>query len=1472
MKRNTTLLIIIALFPIALFAQRQAENVPQRKALVEPDCVIDKIINAVGVGSGTTDFENILDEDLNNSATFVKVASVAVGANPIISVRDRFHLYKSGTTAGFCIVAGGSSSILSLDVVKAMAIMVYNNGVLLKTYPVEEGQSAGVLDLNLIQIPGSEEAVVNLTVKPEYDFDEIGLVYAGGVGLDVINTLKVKYAFVGDPLQHNLTTSGMAAIGATVSAEGWNPVLLGIPFPLVPAERNKLIDDDLENYASLTPILAIGYQGGVKLTSNHVFDAGTEVGFKYVDAGALNLDVGSWIVIKLYDTNNNEVQSETIAAKVLNLGVGKGGNSTTSIVSKVPFSRAELSFNTTIAVNLGARLVKYAFVREKPLTQHLCELNLSMNTNVCDDQTSYQLVSNPTIPVLWTVESKPAGSTVTVSDGGTVKNMDKEGIYVFRATCTDGCGCTDTVQINKGQTGVESSCGTPMTTGTMQVALSDVMHESSGSLISLSNIKDAGNIIDDNTENYAEYTGGLSIAENLQIVGIKKTDGTTFNPELTQKRVGFIIEMKTTGLGADVLQFYQIRGYKNGAKVFQTVVDETNAVSVGLIGNDQSQKMRFSVETPEDDFDEITLWKSGVLTLDIADIRMYYGFIEEASDNCSDPLGCSSTLLSTEQTGSTINYSATGTVSVVSAAGTIAGLGNLIDNDPATAVVITGVQVGAGTVLAVRTGKTLDYRHQLGIILDNKTYLAGITAGTWMTVQTYYDGVETGDKFTNWNVLGLDVIGYGDKKYLMMYPKSRYDEVRITMAGVASVLDTQTIYGLFVRDDRDNDGIPDCLDSNSCETNLTDITVSPICQNGDITFGGKGFPGTVYKIDLPEQNMKLSANTDVNGIFTITFQKLPNIGRFDAIVYDNSDKLVGSIPYQVHPLQTTWKLQPINTDWNEWNNWSNGAPYCCTDVIIPSEASAYPILSQPSDAADVYCCKFIHFEPNTEVVGTYRLTYTKAWVEMLLSANRYYMLTAPLKNMFTGDMFIPATMNGVQSNTYFTTLDNTSSPENRYNPRIFQRLWSSTAPGRLMDNSTTAIQINETNWSNHFNSLKQEYALGSGFSLWVDNGKLANDQTFKFRFPKEHTAYSYFDDLGNATTVTESISRSKTGRFIYEDASGNPTLPLNVVITNQTASKYFLIGNPFMAHLDVAKFMAANHLLSIKVYDGNTTNTTIRTDGELLSNQNGLTSIAPMQSFFAEVQNAGTSITVTFEEDMLVSAASNLLKSPDDLSKSLGNADKSTMYVRATLPSGIESATLIRESASASPEIVPGEDSEVLFDNEVHPTIAIYSIRNGQGLDIQQTGQLTSVPLGIYTNGPSDITLSFDISGELQNRSLELHDKETGIVYPLEAAKEIKLQNVSTNTGRFMIRETGLNPTEKESTLYVYTTESGEKAIIKSLEPNIISVKGYTTNGTLTYEETLPEVAECNVPLFKGMNILQIRTKDGTEETVKVWK
>ena len=116
-------------------------------------------------------------------------------------------------------------------------------------------------------------------------------------------------------------------------------------------------------------------------------------------------------------------------------------------------------------------------------------------------------------------------------------------------------------------------------------------------------------------------------------------------------------------------------------------------------------------------------------------------------------------------------------------------MGNLIDNDPDSYFLYQNtVQAGSGMVVTVKLGKTLDYRHQFGIIMDNETFLASVGLGTWMTVETYYNGQPTGDKFDNWGVLGLDLIGYGDKNYLVNQPTRNFDEVRITFAGIANVL------------------------------------------------------------------------------------------------------------------------------------------------------------------------------------------------------------------------------------------------------------------------------------------------------------------------------------------------------------------------------------------------------------------------------------------------------------------------------------------------------------------------------------------------------------------------------------------------------------------------------------------------------------------------------------------------------------
>ena len=53
----------------------------------------------------------------------------------------------------------------------------------------------------------------------------------------------------------------------------------------------------------------------------------------------------------------------------------------------------------------------------------------------------------------------------------------------------------------------------------------------------------------------------------------------------------------------------------------------------------------------------------------------------------------------------------------------------------------------------------------------------------------------------------------------------------------------------------------------------------------------------------------------------------------------------------------------------------------------------------------------------------------EAWAEVMGQAVARY----------TGDVFVPEAMLGVQTGEYFTDLTAANSPQNRYNPRIYQR-------------------------------------------------------------------------------------------------------------------------------------------------------------------------------------------------------------------------------------------------------------------------------------------------------------------------------------------------------------------------------------------------------------------------------------------------
>lgn len=832
--------------PVWQQSNASGENyLSNRRALVGRHCMANKLINVVGVGSWISDLNNLVDEDLDNYATFPKLVDATVGVSPITSVRDTKNHYAAGTTGGFTLVAGSDASLLDLDIVSAFAIAFYLEGDLVGTVAVSAGQNAGGVGLSLITIPGSSEANIELSAAAPGEFDEIALMPSGGVDLSAITATKIKYGFVGDQPMRTITYNEMSDYANEKGREQFT-------LEQYPSTNTRLIDNDLTN-GHIWAVLSVGVSMDAAVTAQYAlsdtaqgqsFKAGCTVGFRYKTASLLKLPVGSGIEIKLYkgewvekervithekywDWEETEVQSETVSASVLNLNIVSGDDQYASIVAKEDFSRARIVFPTGLTLDLGGTKVYYGYVCDPVDVEHHCNLKLSANAAVCTSDAQYQLSADGGIPVMWSVVDQPEGAGASVSSDGLL-TMPVEGDYIVRGTADDGC--YEEVTITRGLF-ANSVCDAPLTNDNEAVpdyALSERVNDGS-SLISINGtLSYPENVLSPSTDDYATYNSVLNatVAENLPIVGVKKVDGTFSNGN--ERRIGFVVETQSTGLGLDAIDLFNIRTYRNGTQTYSHLVSENNAVKVKLIGSSKMQKLRFAITVPADvEFDEFVLWKSGVLDLSLDRFNIYYAFDEEVTSGeelsvCADPLGCDGTLVSPE-TGATLNSSEIQFAGAINVANVVDNLSFLVDDDISTAVSITNtVSLGNGLVLAIDLGRRYTPSQQVGIVVDNETYLAGVKAGNWLTIKTYLNGVATGDEQSDWGVLGVNAIGYGDKSFLFMNPTQDYDEIRITIANIASVLNVdQKFYGIFVRDDYDRDGIPDCRDDDSCSDEYT---------------------------------------------------------------------------------------------------------------------------------------------------------------------------------------------------------------------------------------------------------------------------------------------------------------------------------------------------------------------------------------------------------------------------------------------------------------------------------------------------------------------------------------------------------------------------------------------------------------------------------------------------------------------------
>lgn len=803
-----------------------------RRALVGPGCTINSIGDGVQVVSGTANLQNLCNENMDDYATIPALVGATVVASPIISVKDNQHYYAGGTEAGFVICAT-EASILTLDLAKFYKIQFLNDGKTVgDLQKISTGKSVTGLGLSLLTILGSDQVNKLYMATAPGDFDEIKLVQCG-VDADLGTAINIKYAFVGKAREYTITNNKENGIAKYAQEQGRKNITLdcdGVSHLV--SKKENVIDEDLTNSFDINALNLVLVQLGsrpikviAKPSDNQeAFPANTEVGFKYASSALLNLKLGDGIRLTFFNKEGTEIGHKVISTTVLGLGLIKKSTEA-ELVMKAPwdFSAVKLSVEGLNAGLTGTNKVYYAFVRMAPdAASHHCPINATSSRDVSGSVNQFQLQHNDTVQVEWSIVDRPTGSNVELNtETGLVSNLDIPGKYVFKATVLEDEGrsekCYELTTLNYAPTYVAEEHGVDILVNKEgeepKYVLSDKL---GGGLIQISDrMMNRSAILTTSLNDFAYRQPSVELAANTGLVGIKTADGSNFADGLNgnarafngKMKVGFVVSVKATGLDANVLNLYNIKLYNKGKEVTGDVTTHWDAISAGLIGKEETRKMCLNVEVSAGcAFDEIVLYKTGVLSADLSQLDIYYAYVADANaDNATINPVYGAQVVSTDNTNASIDFANTQIVQVANIGNGYDELSNLIDDSMDTYLTLPlGVDLG-GSTISVNMGKVVDKGQQLVMVTQNLALGLGASLGEGLKLTTYLDD-EKQEELTSWKVLGADVIGSKGDSYAVLNPTKSFDQVRITPVKALSALENLQIKGFALRTDMNDDG------------------------------------------------------------------------------------------------------------------------------------------------------------------------------------------------------------------------------------------------------------------------------------------------------------------------------------------------------------------------------------------------------------------------------------------------------------------------------------------------------------------------------------------------------------------------------------------------------------------------------------------------------------------------------------------
>lgn len=547
-----------------------------------------------------------------------------------------------------------------------------------------------------------------------------------------------------------------------------------------------------------------------------------------------------------------------------------------------------------------------------------------------------------------------------------------------------------------------------------------------------------------------------------------------------------------------------------------------------------------------------------------------------------------------------------------------------------------------------------------------------------------------------------------------------------------------------------------------------------------------------------------------------------------------------AVPVSITSVHTDW-IGTTDSDWENPTNWTNGVPSKCSSVTI-KQSPQYPNISNLNNAS----CRRISFEPETSIYGLENLTYDSAIVQVNLKRNKWYMLTSPLKEMYSGDYYFEG------------------KPVTQM--KLFGINYSAS--------DGTHIQTITGNWTNSFASLKEKLSPGEGFAYRIEQtewhyptGYSAIMTDKKISFPQTNadgslkkTAIPYNSITGKPyPTLAQTMAKddTKAYRFAMENAA-NKLSSISIPVKKGLN----LIGNPLMSHLDFVSLYKSNQSLIkdyVQFWNGSGFGSITSSGTTSGASVEGLSlKIPPMKSFVIDAIQDG---------NLIISL--NNYTPKEDVSLKSASIPENTVYIE--LDNGHEKnscAVLMNPQAENNKDL---NDVGKLF-SMLNNVPEVYTITDKYALDINQFKNLPyTAAIGVHAGGTQSVNFHFNGVESFKNTSVRLINTANNEIQDLNENPFYTLETNGTNSEGILFLEfrstdipTKVN-TSNLNDIEIITTPNKHINILSSKENRVLQIYVYDPLGKLVCEKTanISTMESISVNHSGNMFIVKVISENG---------